>query len=464
MLTRLRVQGFKNLLDLDLRFGAFTCIVGPNGAGKSNVFDAIRFLSLLTGHTIMEAAKVLRETKGRSPEPKSLLTTFESFRAEEMRFVADMVVGREVQDDFGTTAEASISSLRYELALRVSDDGAGERLELAHESLHPLKVSDARSTLGFPHAPQFRQSTVTGRRSTPLVTTDDQGVVRIHQDGHGGRKVPAPRSARTVVGGLASGDFPTVLAAHREMESWRTLMLEPSAMRAPSFFSDARRIDSRGGNLPSTLARLQKAQGRDGRVCGEVANRLAELIEDIRAVEVIEDDKTESWTVAVRGRDGVFHPARSLSDGTLRFLVLATISLDPEALGTICLEEPENGIHPERVPAIVRLLRDIAVDWQLPVSADNPPRQVIVNTHSPEVFRQVSPDDLIFLESAHVSRRGGSGELGRGLVALASSPAGSWRAKGADARLLAPGRAGPYLTTVVPEPWRQLTRGFADDE
>lgn len=43
MLTRLKVNGFKNLLDVDIRFGPFTCIVGGNGVGKSNLFDAIHF-------------------------------------------------------------------------------------------------------------------------------------------------------------------------------------------------------------------------------------------------------------------------------------------------------------------------------------------------------------------------------------------------------------------------------------
>lgn len=48
MATRLVVRGFKNL-DVDVRFGPFTCIAGPNGVGKSNVFDAIALLSALAG-------------------------------------------------------------------------------------------------------------------------------------------------------------------------------------------------------------------------------------------------------------------------------------------------------------------------------------------------------------------------------------------------------------------------------
>lgn len=42
MLTRLKVNGFKNLVDVDVRFGPFTCVAGANGVGKSNLFCRMR--------------------------------------------------------------------------------------------------------------------------------------------------------------------------------------------------------------------------------------------------------------------------------------------------------------------------------------------------------------------------------------------------------------------------------------
>ena len=80
--------------------------------------------------------------------------------------------------------------------------------------------------------------------------------------------------------------------------------------------------------------------------------------------------------------DGVRLRANSISDGTLRFLALTAIAEAADA-GVYCMEEPENGIHPERLEAMNRLLHDIAVDADEPVAADNPLRQVIVATHSP---------------------------------------------------------------------------------
>jgi predicted ATPase len=124
-------------------------------------------------------------------------------------------------------------------------------------------------------------------------------------------------------------------------------------------------------------------------------------------------------------RGGVRHKARSLSDGTLRFLALATIAYDPEATGLICLEEPENGIHPSRIDAILELLREMAVDPRIPVGPDNPLRQVIINTHSPSVVRNLVPDEL--LVALRVQR-------GRVFSTKYAPMANSWRAKAENAK------------------------------
>ena len=460
MLTRLRIQGFKNLLNIDVRFGPFTCITGPNAVGKSNLFDAIRFLHLLTQHPIMEAVKLLRDTKGRAPEPRSLFTAFGGFRAPEMRFTVDLLVERDVEDDFGIPAQAAISTLRYELALRLGEDQGVERLELAEESLSPIKLEDAGRNLGFPAKKIFKDSVIQGRRVGDFISTTSEGAAQIkaHQEGHGGRMVPAPKSSRTVVNGLASSDFPTILAVHREMASWKTLLLEPSAMRAPAFYSDQRFIDVRGANLPAAVERLRRHEAVEGQVYASLANKLAELIDDIREVRVKDDEKTETFTLEVRGRDGVFHPAGSLSDGTLRFLVLATLAIDPDTRGVVCLEEPENGIHPARIAAMVKLLRDIAVDPLYPVDDENPLRQVIVNTHSPVVVQNVHVNDLVYMDQQRIVKDDSSGQ-----VAFLRLPPGTWRAQvQREVPALARGQMLPYLPSQ--DPGSQALFDFAAEE
>lgn len=290
----------------------------------------------------------------------------------------------------------------------------------------------------------FLASAITGvRRGGPFISTSNSGnEITVHQEGHGGRKVPAPKSSRTVIGGTTTSDFPTVLAAHREMASWQTLLLEPSAMRAPSLYQDERMIDSRGANLAAAINRLAKARGQSASVYSELSNHLAQLLDDVDEMHVRDDPQTETLTLEVRGRDGIFHPARSLSDGTLRFLVLAALSLDPEVQGVICLEEPENGIHPERIPAIVQLLREIAVDPNYAIGPENTLRQVMVNTHSPEVIKNIRErGELVYVDAERVVRDGAAGQ-----VAYFSVPSETWRTKlPGQVPLLAPGRLRPYL-------------------
>jgi AAA15 family ATPase/GTPase len=72
MLTRLRVAGFKNLVDVDVRFGPFTCVAGPNGVGKSNLFDAIAFLHFLAERPLSEAALSVRGEGSRAADVRGL--------------------------------------------------------------------------------------------------------------------------------------------------------------------------------------------------------------------------------------------------------------------------------------------------------------------------------------------------------------------------------------------------------
>jgi predicted ATPase len=191
------------------------------------------------------------------------------------------------------------------------------------------------------------------------------------------------------------------------MQSWQLLQLEPSALRKPDEFSAPTKLGSNGSHLAATVFRLASQESnpkhsQNPAVYAQIANRLSELVDDVYSISVDRDERRELLTLEVTGKDKTPHAARALSDGTLRFLALAVLAQDPQAQGVLCLEEPENGIHPARIPAIIRLLQDIATDPQEPVGPDNPLRQVIVNTHSPLVVQQVSEDTLLVAETKEI--------------------------------------------------------------
>jgi len=417
MLTRLSVDGFKNLDRLDVRFGPFTCIAGPNGVGKSNLFDAILFLAALADMPLVEAALTVRGGDTRRGDVRSLFRRTGAQTADRMKLVAEIVIPSEGEDALGQSAVASMTFLQYELELGYRPDNTIKTmgtLEVIGESMVHINKSKAKARLGFPHKKAWRDSVVQGRRTSPYISTDVEGgttVVSLHADSVGGfgggrpRRVPASNLPRTMLSSVNNAaEHRTLVLARQEMASWTQLQLEPSALRAPDSFTAPRTIGPNGAHLPATLYELAQAAERDHPggsedVYARVANRLSQLVENVRRVSVDVDEKRQLLNIAMTDRYSTDHIASALSDGTLRFLALTVMEADPKSRRLLCLEEPENGMHPLRIAAVIELLGDLAVDAEEPVDGDNPLRQVIINTHSPSVVACVHDDALLLAHS-----------------------------------------------------------------
>jgi len=466
MLTRLKVSGFKNLVDVDVRFGPFTCVAGANGTGKSNLFDAIQFLSALADRPLIDAALSVRDEGGKTGDIRSLFHRVGETYADEMTFMTEMIVPFEGVDDLGQQAEASITFLQYIVTLAYRTDESLRSLgalELTREELFHIKLGDAPKHLLFPNRGAWRRSALHGRRTSPLISTGEQSnvgrIIKVHQDGSGGRPLVrlAAKLPRTMLSASDAAESPTALLARREMQSWHLLHLEPSCLRQPDNFKAPTRVGTDGAHIAATLYHLahvhplQKSNGItanewSARIYGQIANRLAELLDDVQQVWIDRDDQRELLTLYVTGRDGTPHPARALSDGTLRFLALAVLELDPESRGLLCLEEPENGIYPGRIPAMLNLLQDIATDVEEPIGTDNPLRQVIINTHSPAVVGQVLDDSLLVAELKETVRAGRCFRR-----ASFSCLSDTWRAKALEGvSIVSKGKLLTYLNPIAP--------------
>ncbi len=87
-----------------------------------------------------------------------------------------------------------------------------------------------------------------------------------------------------------------------------------------------------------------------------------------------------------KGSEQYFN-GHSLSDGTLRFICLATLLLQPEPPSTIIIDEPELGLHPAAIVHLAALLKSAAVSGQ-----------VIASTQSVTLLNQFEPSDTIVVE------------------------------------------------------------------
>lgn len=407
MLTRLRIKGFKNLVDVDVRLGPVTCIAGPNGVGKSNLFDAIHFLSLLADKPFVEAAS---EVRGGA-DLRDLFTMGGDGRIE---MICEVIIPGSGTDDFGQRAEASYTYLTYELLLGYEESGAPgavPRIRLEREQLSYVTKTEASSRLGFQTTRQWRDSVVSSSaRRTTFISTEE-GHIRLQVDRMqgeeksqrgGGKPVEflSERLPRTVLSSAQNAEeHRTAVLLRQEMRRWHQLQLEPSALRRADDFQSPQYISAAGAHVAATLHRLAVSEERGEDVYVAVANRLAELVEGVESIRVERDEGRRLFRLMMQDLNGVELPASSLSDGTLRFIALAVMEEDPQTTGLVCLEEPENGIHPQRVEAMLRLLTDMAVDPTQAVDDDNPLRQVLVSTHSPLVVENMTAGDVVFAAS-----------------------------------------------------------------
>jgi predicted ATPase len=377
MLTRLEVDGFKNLLGFSAEFGSFTCIAGANAVGKSNVFDVIEFLSLLVEHTPDEAAQRLR---GGSEEmdARDLFWRGPGLRRGSMRIAVEMIVPMRVRDALEqfVSDDPDTTRLGYEIFLMYAEPRGSQlvgRVVIKHEmvwAISPRQDREQRNLIFDTYESFVPDSAMTRAQGAEVLASA------------GGWLERATISSES---GLADG----FLAVRRELHSWRRLALEPTAMRNPDRFKSPQRLGPDGAHLAATLYRITHQENTEPvDVYAELASRVSELT-PVRDIRIDRDDKRENLTLEAQLHHVGWVPARALSEGTLRFLALASLALDPDAPRLVCIEEPENGIHPAAIGPLAELLRR---------AAHAPERQIIINTHSPVFVRHVheqAPEDLL---------------------------------------------------------------------
>lgn len=385
MITRIEINGFKSFRDFKMDFTPFTVIAGINASGKSNLFDALELLSLLAQFSLRDA---FAKSRGSADELFSVINKKES---SKMEFAVEMLVDRKIRDNWGIEKEIQSPRLRYELHIeRRSKSGGYEELVVTHEFLELIKTKLDNWSKEFIPATKTElwKSTQHGG-SKPFIQPKTEKEVRsiyLRQDtGRGGKHTPANIINQTVLSGVNSNDFPHVFAAKMEMVNWRFMQLNPELLREPTKMgpqmSDI--ITHNGGNLAAALFRIKED---DEYNLTEISRELMRFLPEYTSVDVLNDEANRQFIIKIRNKDGDVFSSRVLSEGTLRLLSLIIMQFDDKHKGLLCFEEPENGIHPMRLKQMAELLYDLSADYE---NINNPIRQVIVNTHSPILVKQL---------------------------------------------------------------------------
>ena len=177
--------------------------------------------------------------------------------------------------------------------------------------------------------------------------------------------------------------------ARDQLERFRVYHFHDTSRTAPikrtADLHDNRHLREDGSNLAAFLYRLRQKEEAAYRMIVRTVRLVAPFFEDfVLKPQALNEDKIRlEWRH--RGSDAYFD-ASSLSDGSLRFIALATLLLQPIELQphVILLDEPELGLHPYAITLFGSLVRQCSLK-----------RQIIVATQSPTLLDQFEAEEVL---------------------------------------------------------------------
>jgi len=394
MLTRIEIDGFKTFEGFGLDLEPLTAIVGPNASGKSNLFDALRFLSLLAQYDIRTAMQDLRG------EPEELFRRIPSGISDCMSFAVEVLLSRNGVDAFGTKYETPAQRLRYELKLGLvqTSEGVPSGIFVRNENCRPIARRDDRAT--YLHNAKLNRNA----RVNPFIELAESGdAILVRQDGrqkHGRpMQLSLKEASRTALSTITTAEFPHLYALREVLTSIRFLEINPRAARGANDRFEARVLKPDASNLAAVLAHLKEKTASELRpdgVLSDIAADLTSLVPSVRRLRVRNDTNDRQYSFSLEFDGDLVFSSRVISDGTVRLLALLTILNDPDRRGTLCFEEPENGVHEGRVPMLVEFLRNAA---NVSTEPGIPSFQILLNTHSPKVMMELKDREIVAADS-----------------------------------------------------------------
>ena len=201
--------------------------------------------------------------------------------------------------------------------------------------------------------------------------------------------------------GSGAGDHEALMSGQgpwsqirKNIAGWRVYHFHDTGITSPmkktSDLDDNRGLRPEGENLASYLYFLRKKHTESYGLIRRTVRIVAPFFDDFQLKpQALNENKIRlEWRH--RGSDAYFD-ASSLSDGTLRFIALATLLMQPASLrpSLILLDEPELGLHPYAITILASLVKQASVETQ-----------VILATQSPILLDHFEPEDVLVADRA----------------------------------------------------------------
>jgi predicted ATPase len=322
-LKNLTVRNFKSIREQSLQLGQLNVFIGGNGSGKSNLVGVFRFLNSVA---------------------KGKLQSFTGIAGG-----ADKLL------HFGRKRSPSLA---LELRFLQESDANGYQFSL-------LPTEEDRFI--------FEEETIWYHGTTRYPEPYDISL----GSGHSEAKI---QNAKSAIADYVRSDLESYRIYHFHDTSAGAQVKQTSDLEDNSHL----RVDAR--NLAAFLYRLQETSEDHFRNIEDTVRQIAPFFDGFHLEPSrLNPDKIRlEWKET--NSDNYFN-AHALSDGTLRFICLATLFLQPTLPPVILLDEPELGLHPAAIGVLAALLQSAATRTQ-----------VLAATQSVTLVNQLTPEDVWIVE------------------------------------------------------------------
>jgi len=370
MITRIEIDGFKSFKDFAVEFAPFTVVAGANASGKTNLFDALAFLKAMAEHGDLE--KAMNRTRG---VPLHLFTQYAPDRyADEMSFAVNILAPKSSTYLSNVREISHANRLRYILVIG-RDIGGGEayRPYVKYESLETISVSEDRWVQRFIPEHSLEQYLIVNEPPVLIYEYEDEKAPPAI-----GRFIPK----HSKIGQATTDSQPELLSARLELSRMQLLDLNNRSLYADAQLIWSKRIPASSERLVNLVSNLKESDPHALKAFQRLVSR---IVPEIKEVDIYKDD-LQQVTLFANDGNGRTMTAESLSEGTLRIMLLVAHALTASEPDILLIEEPENGIAPGKIESMVRLLQTMVTDFHRP---ETKLRQLICTTHSPALIEAV---------------------------------------------------------------------------
>lgn len=354
-IERITIKNFKTFRDVEIRNLPSMCVfLGANGSGKSTLFDVFGFLSDALRNNVRTALSV----RGGFKE----------------------VISRGVENE------------PIEISIKFRND-----IEIENGKKPPpitYELSVGLDEKGFPVVERELLRYRRGQTGSPWKFLDfsrGTGEAIVNEDEYG-RGAEAQREAQTLdspdilaIKGLGQFQkFKAIASFRRLLENWYVSNFQIQAARSLPDVGVSEHLSTAGDNL-ALVAKYMFEHYRE-----EFDRVLQKMAARVPGISNVQATETDDGRVVLKFQDGAFKDpfiSRYVSDGTIRMFAYLLLLHDPKPHPLLCVEEPENYLHPDLLKELAEEFRDYARRGG----------QVFISTHSPEFANALELKELFWL-------------------------------------------------------------------